>query len=435
MAQCVVVADDLTGGNATGVLMSRMEYSACTIMNDQSFDKEMAKETDCLIYPTDSRAIDPEEAYRRVSHACRLMMGDQVKVYGHRIDSTLRGNHGRETDAMLDCLGEDTVAIVAPAFPSSGRTVVGGYLLVEGIPVNRTNIAIDPKTPVKTADVAEIFRKQSHYPVAKVTLSEMMDGKHALAGRIRELVGSGARTITFDCVTQEDLDLIADAVITSGIHCVCVDPGVFTATMTRKMIQPYAKRKKNRILAVVGSVNPNTTSQMEHLWLVQHPIFNCFVKTRELVEGPEAREAEIARVVHEITEKADKNTVLTVTGDGIYPENRIDFKPYMEKYGKSLDEVTGMINEGFAEIAERIVRQVPEIQGMYTSGGDVTQAICRRFGAAGLDLLDEVLPLAAYGTFIKGDFDGMQIVTKGGSQGQSDAINRCINYLKERMHI
>jgi uncharacterized protein YgbK (DUF1537 family) len=263
----------------------------------------------------------------------------------------------------------------------------------------------------------------------------MMNGKHSLAARIRELVEGGARTITFDCVTQEDLDLIADAVITSGIHSICVDPGVFTATMTRKMIRPYAKRKKTRILAVVGSVNPNTTAQMEQLWLAQHPIFNCFVKTRELVEGPEAREAEISRVVEEIVGQADKNTVLTVTGDGIYPENRIDFQPYMERYGKSLDEVTGMINEGLAEIAERIIRRVPEIQGMYTSGGDVTQAICRRFGAAGLDLLDEVLPLAAYGTFIKGDFNGMRIVTKGGSQGQSDAINRCINYLKERMHI
>ena len=62
---------------------------------------------------------------------------------------TLRGNLGSETDAMLDCLGSDFIAVSAPCFPSSGRTLVGGYLLVDGLPLHKTNIAIDPKTPVK----------------------------------------------------------------------------------------------------------------------------------------------------------------------------------------------------------------------------------------------------------------------------------------------
>ena len=49
--------------------------------------------------------------------------------------------------------------------------------------------------------------------------------------------------------------------------------------------------------------------------------------------------------------------------------------------------------------------------------------------------MDEVLPLAAYGQFLKGEFEGVHIITKGGSQGGRDAINQCITYLKEKLYI
>ena len=38
MPQCVVIADDLTGGNATGVLLKKMNYQAYTVMNTESMD-------------------------------------------------------------------------------------------------------------------------------------------------------------------------------------------------------------------------------------------------------------------------------------------------------------------------------------------------------------------------------------------------------------
>ena len=35
MSQCVVIADDLTGANATGVLLKKMNYEAYTVMNTE----------------------------------------------------------------------------------------------------------------------------------------------------------------------------------------------------------------------------------------------------------------------------------------------------------------------------------------------------------------------------------------------------------------
>ena len=403
-------------------------------MNTERIELETLSDCDCVLYPTDSRGVESEIAYNRVYNVCNLLKNDEVKVYSKRIDSTLRGNLGSETDAMLDGLGEDYVAIVAPCFPSSGRIVIGGYMLVEGIPLHKTNIAIDPKTPVKVSEVEVLFKKQSKYQVSSIYMKDMMHGKHYLADRLLDCVNAGSRIITVDCVTQEDLDLIADAVITSKLKVVAVDPGVFTATLSRKLIVPAKKKEKNKILAVVGSVNPNTKVQMEELWLSQRT-HNVFVQTKELLEDEGRREQEIARVTKEILDECDRNVVSTVTGDGIYPENRIDFAPYMERYQCSLDEVTGKINQAFAEITYRIFQAEPTFKGLYTSGGDVTVSVCQRFETAGLSLMDEVLPLAAYGQFLKGKFEGVHIITKGGSQGGRDAINRCITYLKEKLYI
>lgn len=434
MSQCVVIADDLTGANATGVLLKKMNYEAYTVMNTERIELSTLTDCDCVLYPTDSRGIEPKMAYNRVYNVCSLLKGDGVKVYSKRIDSTLRGNLGRETDAMLDCLGDDYIAVAAPCFPSSGRIVAGGYMLVGGLPLHKTDIAIDPKTPVKISEVAVLFDEQSRYKVSSIQLKDLMHGKHYLAELMNQCVLSGSRIIVLDCITQEDLDLIADAVITSGLKVVAVDPGVFTATLARKLITPSQKKEKSKILAVVGSVNPNTTAQMKELWLSQRT-YNVFVNTRELLESKGRREAEISRVAEEILNECGRNAVCTVTGDGIYPENRIDFKPYMERYHCSMDEVTGMINGAFAEITYRIFKAEPTFRGLYTSGGDVTVAVCERFDTAGLSLKDEVLPLAAYGQFLKGEFEGVHIITKGGSQGGRDAINQCITYLKEKLFI
>ncbi|MEG1291979.1 MAG: four-carbon acid sugar kinase family protein, partial [Lachnospiraceae bacterium] len=153
MPQCVVIADDLTGANATGVLLKKMNYQTYTVMNMERLELSFLSDCDCLMYPTDSRGITSELAYNRVYNVTKLLMDKNIKVYSKRIDSTLRGNIGSETDAILDGLGKEYVAIAAPCFPASGRIVIGGYMLVNGLPLHKTEAALDPKTPVTTSEV------------------------------------------------------------------------------------------------------------------------------------------------------------------------------------------------------------------------------------------------------------------------------------------
>ena len=69
MAECVVVADDLTGANATGVLLTKMNYRATTVMNLDTVSTSTLSDCDCILYPTDSRGTDAKSAYDAVYEA------------------------------------------------------------------------------------------------------------------------------------------------------------------------------------------------------------------------------------------------------------------------------------------------------------------------------------------------------------------------------
>lgn len=433
MPECIIVADDLTGGNGTGVLLSELGYHTCTVMNEDRLRLPGIEQYNCIVYPTDSRGVSADVAYHRVFNVTTLLKNREVKLYSKRIDSTLRGNLGSETDAMLNALGDDYVAIVAPCFPKANRILVGGYLLVNTVPLHKTEAAADPKTPVRTSSIKELYMQQSKYKIGAVDLHDLTAGKDEVRKKIMRYAEEGVRIITIDCISQEDLDLIADAVIESGIRFIAVDPGVFTATVAKKLITPPRKKTDNKILGVIGSVNPVTAMQMEELLLSQDVVCE-YVNTKYLLD-PVKGNAEILRVEKSILEKCRAYQVCLVVGDGIYPKNKISFEKYKEKYHCSTEALCNRINEAFAKITCDIVGRDNRFQGLYTSGGDITVAVSRKLNATGIQLLGEVVPLAAYGELVSGKADGMKIVTKGGMAGDVNALKNCINYLKEKFYM
>ena len=434
MAQCIVIADDLTGANATGVLLKKSNYNAYTVLNSERLDLKLLSDSDCIIYPTDSRAIESSIAYNRVYNVAKLLKNDNVKVYSKRIDSTLRGNLGSETDAILDALGEEFIAIVAPCFPEANRIVSGGYMLVNTVPLHKTAAATDPKNPVRTSSVREVFEKQTKYPVTSLFIGDIMKGKEHIANKIREFKLKGIRTIIFDCISKEDLDVIASGVIDSGLHFVAVDPGTFTAAISRKLITPNENKSQNKVLATIGSVNEVAKLQVDELFLSQK-FYNVYVDTRELIESADRRTKEIIRVVDDIISNCSDYEVCTVIGDGIMPEYRLDLDSYARRFNISTEDVSNLINNSLAEITYQILSKNTDFKGLYTSGGDITVAISKRFQTYGIRLLDEVVPLASYGEFIGGEFNGLNVVTKGGMAGDKNSLNQCIHYLKEKLYM
>ncbi|MCR5288740.1 MAG: four-carbon acid sugar kinase family protein [Treponema sp.] len=429
MAQCLIIADDLTGANATGVLLHKAGYSADTILNITPDLEACDKNSDCILYPTDSRSRPATEAYERVFNATKQLRTKDTQVFAKRIDSTLRGNLGQETDAMLDALGKEYVALVAPCFPSSGRIVCGGYMLVNSIPLHKTSAANDPKNPITTPSVESIFKNQSKYHVASINMNILVQGKDAVTKEIIHLVQSGNRILLFDCTTDDDLELIASAGIDSHVPFITVGPGPFTTTVVKKKIVPRVKDDTGSVLIVIGSVNAVAKMQVDEV-IPAPDIYAITLQTNKLVADKTERNNEINLIVNQIIENKAKYKVFAIIGSGIESNKRVDLNKLAAEQKRTVEELSEIINNAFAESVIKILEKNKEIKAIYTSGGDITVAVCKALNVTCIKLHNEVLPLAAYGELCGGAYSGLKIITKGGMAGDKYALKDCISYLK-----
>lgn len=432
MPKCIVIADDLTGANATGVLLKKNGFDTLTLLRESMEKAAALPACDCLITPTDSRAIPAQEAYRRVADALTLLKSREVCHYAKRIDSTLRGNLGSETDAFLDVLGPAYMAVCVPCFPSSGRMIIGGHLLVNGVPLRKTEAARDPKCSIHISNAVELFRSQSRYRTQAVYLDAVHDGPEALGRTIRALRDAGVRNLVVDSVTLEDMETVVQALLLEGIPVVSVDPGPFTAILAKHLLPAAQAESDAKILCAIGSVNGVAGNQTRRL-LKTLPVEAEYMDIAAVLEGGAAREAEIRRLSQALLCRREAGNILAVIGCGIDPEKRVPFEPYLEKTGLDAEALSERINTAFAEVTMAVVLADARFKGIYSTGGDITAAIHRAAGTVGLRLLAEVVPLAGYGIAMGGRLEGRAFISKGGMVGDENAMVTCVSYLQEHI--
>lgn len=427
MLQVVIIADDLTGANATGVLLARQGFKTATFLSlDEDF-KNIRHNFNVISTSTDSRGITKEEAYTKVNDVVKFFKDTDVKLFSKRIDSTLRGNLGTEIDAVLDELSGDELAIVVPAFPASERITVGGYLLVNSVPLEKTDVSKDPKTPIHHTYVPNIIRAQTKYSVGFIPLSKTLKSSDLVKEAIIEEKGKGNRIIVIDATTNEDIALIARAVKDTKLKVIAVDPGPFTAALTKELIAEPKKVPGQKVMLVVGSVTNTTRRQLDELRLRFDPLL-IHVNAKDLIYE-DTLEGEMNRVVEKLFKTIqDHEIVGVVTTER--EEEVLNLKEHATILGITEDEAAQRISDGLAKIAKIIMQRKDSlIGGLYTSGGDVTVAVCKEFQSSGIEVKDEVLPLAAYGRIINGEYDNTPIITKGGLVGDSTALVKCVEYL------
>ena len=245
---------------------------------------------------------------------------------------------------------------------------------------------------------------------------------------IVKLKEQGARIIIIDAITEDDLELIANAVVDSKVKFVAVDPGVFTGVVCKILIPPSKQEYRGKILVAVGSVNGVAASQVFN-FLKNHRPHNVYIDAEAFVRSESSRYAEINRVVHEALE-CTGHQVISAVGSGVFPQNRFDFGKYEKALNLGIEGISNILNDSIAEVAYQILLKDCSFKGLYTSGGDISVSVCKRLGAYGMKLQSEVQPLASFGEIWGGEFQGMKYITKGGMVGDENALNVCIDYLK-----
>lgn len=198
-APVLLVADDLTGAAeaAAGFLLR-----APRIVDLHAWRSVRASSAVGVVaVDTDSRYAGADVAAERCRAALALLPRGGVVV--KKIDSTLRGPLAAELATLREPGG---LLVVAPASPALGRTVAGGAVLVDGVPLERSEAwAAEPRPAPST--VAEAL---APLPVTPVELSVVRDGPDELVAALRT-AAAGGRAAVCDAETDADLDRLVAA--------------------------------------------------------------------------------------------------------------------------------------------------------------------------------------------------------------------------------
>ena len=197
-----IIADDLTGASDTGVQLVRAGYRTAVVFRGAPTPPD--GDLDAVALDTDSRTAARRPWPPGGSLEAARTVRDARVVY-KKIDSTLRGPIAAELAAALEATGRER-AIVAPAFPSAGRTTEDGVQLVRGVPVHETEARNDPHTPVREAHLPTMLADT--FPASR------LPGAPELAAdpdAVRRALGD-ARCVVADAASDEDLEALVRAV-------------------------------------------------------------------------------------------------------------------------------------------------------------------------------------------------------------------------------
>lgn len=151
-----IVADDLTGALDTAAPFAA--HGADTRVSlTPNLDRLGVPMPSVLSVSTASRHLPVKDAAAIVSATCRRLAGLEPGFWFKKIDSTLRGNVAAETVAALVSANLDH-AVVCPAVPDHGRTVEGGEILVDGVPLAKTDFVRDAVSAASPDALADQFR-------------------------------------------------------------------------------------------------------------------------------------------------------------------------------------------------------------------------------------------------------------------------------------
>jgi uncharacterized protein YgbK (DUF1537 family) len=369
-----VIADDLTGAADTGVQLARAGHRTAVVFRGEPAPGDV----DAVVADTDSRGLEAGEAAARVRRAAGALAAAPILM--KKLDSTLRGPLAAELAAALESGGR-RAAVVAPAFPATGRTTVGGVQLVEGEPVHRTQFAHDPVTPVLEGD-----------------LVRLLGARHVAAGASPAAALAKGGMVVCDAATDEDLAALVRAVPDPSAVLWAGSAGLATALGA---VHPGPgfddaddEEPGGPVLVVVGSANRTAREQIARL----------------TAGGVPAAILRLDRLGDEEIAACAARAAAALDGAGVCVLHPGEGEGAPARIAAALAE-TAALATGRAAVA-----------GLVLTGGDTAVHVARRLGATGLLVEDELEPGVVAGRLIGPR--RFRIVTKAGGFGSPDVLRR-----------
>lgn len=430
MKHIAIIADDLTGASDSGVQFARKGLQTQVIF-DVTQGSERSKATDVIVVDTDSRSVTPEAAYASVKEAAhQVRQAGFAHVY-KKMDSTLRGNLGVEIDAVMDVIPFD-FAVVAPAFPKIGRTTLQGVHYLNGVPVNETEIANDPKCPVHESDLVKLLSAQSRRKVGLISLDVLHAGKEQLFLQIQSLLEAKTELIVFDAATEEDLQRIADWLAGSSYNALWAGSAGLADYIPQALSLPVHTGKSEQlapsgkpVLLVAGSLSKVTRQQVAS-FNANSDVVAVEFDTVTAIASEEGTRQEIDRCKRELQSALASGSDVSLYASSS-PEQVALTRDAGSRRGFDSTEVSNRIASTLGAIASELMRSAG-LQGVILTGGDTARAVCRHLGVSGIQLVQEIEAGIPLGLLISDS--PLWVVTKAGAFGTEHSLANAKRILK-----
>jgi 3-dehydrotetronate 4-kinase len=204
------IADDYTGASDLANTLTRSGLRTVQTIGIPA-DDLVLPEVDAVVVALKSRSIEASDAVARSRAADKWLRGRGARHILFKIcstfDSTDKGNIGPVTDALRADCGE-TIVLVTPAFPATGRTVYQGSLFVGSVPLNESPLKDHPLNPMHDSNLVRVLARQSTSKVGLVDLAIVARGAAAVRARLGELAAQGINAAIIDAVFDGDLETI-----------------------------------------------------------------------------------------------------------------------------------------------------------------------------------------------------------------------------------
>ena len=428
-----IIADDPTGANDTALQFMLNNVDTNILLNTDQ-EPEKANTSQAWAIATESRNIAPEFAFEKVKLATQYLVEKVNPDYFYKkIDSTVRGNISVEVLSMLEVLGWDA-AIIMPAFPQENRITVGGYHLLKGIPIERTEMARDPHSPIYESHLPTLLQSQLGENlknlVGSIELKTILDGAGPILQTMNKLIENGVKLIVADSVSITDLEQIVLAMQKSNYKILPVGNSAAGRVLSNEWF-PRAEKSVEVLpikipklpkFIVSGSATQITSSQIDK-----------YEQSADYEENTLVIELGMDNILAGVKDELVNRIVTNLTGENVVMVhtskllNNFDgFSDDTMKADLSKSGLAGAVTDFLAELTGRVLEKTKAV--LITLGGETSYKCCNAINANQLKLLDEVLPAIALSKNIKSD---QFIVTKSGNLGGVNTLIEIINYFKK----
>jgi len=405
------IADDYTGASDLANTLTRAGLRTVQTIGVPADDLALP-EVDAVVVSLKSRSIEAQLAVSRSRSAEKWLRG---RGAGHVLfkicstfDSTDAGNIGPVMDALRADSG-DSIVLVTPAFPETGRTVYQGNLFVGAVPLNESPLKDHPLNPMHDSNLVRVLARQSRTKIGLVDLAVVVRGPAAVRARLADLAGQGVGAAIIDAVFDRDLETIGTVALS---HRVSVGASGIGLGLARALVAAAGGAAGTAAAlsdapvggpaaCLAGSCSQATLGQIANAEQAM-PVLH--LDPDRIVAGKE----EAQRALAWAKERLDKGPLLVASS--ATPDK---VAALQKRHGR--DAAGHAIEQAMADIAEGLVQS--GVRRLVVAGGETSGAVVDRLAIPGFLVGEEIAAGVPVLRAVGGRAGEMLLALKSGNFG------------------